>query len=290
VRSEGAAVETVAVALRAGDFVVGTATSLGRDEPLAEVRVEIAGGEPLGLLATTGSDGRFRLGPLLPGPLTLHARHRDHEPLAYGPVLSSAGDVRLLLQPLPRSTVRGCVRSRPDRRPIAGATVAWAPGTPSVGTATTAADGTFVLRTSGTAPTRLAVSSPGFLTYAELVEPGAPFAEYELLPATTAVRLEHRLTAVLQGTVLDAGGRPLGGVPVRWTPAQRSDVVGTPGRRVIEGAVLELPLVVGSGPDGSFALETVHFGAGRLALADGGDGVDTEAVAGVRKDGIRLRR
>lgn len=284
--------EAIRVALARGEFVAGTV--VGGLQPLAGATLTLQGGEPLGLCATTGADGAFRFGPLRKGRATLLVRHGDHLPLAYGPVEAPASGVRIVLQRLPQSTLRGRVRSRPDLRPVAGAQVSWTPVGGAVVTATTGPDGAFQLAATGEQAARLVVAAPGLLPYAELVTPGAPFADFDLWPNTTAVRLAKGLSAVLAGTVVDAAGRALPGVSVRWIPARPTPPIGAPGRRVLDGGALELPLIVATGPDGAFVLETTQFGQGRLCLAEDGPaapgGVPAEAVAGATKDGLRVPR
>ncbi len=278
----------VRVVMARGAFATGTV--VGPDgTPLAGARLVRQGGEPLGLVATTAADGTFRFGPLPAEPVVLHVRHDDHTPLAFGPFAVPANDVRIVLQPLAGATLRGRVRGRPDGRPIAGATVQWTPAGLAPVSATTGGDGTFSLRATGTTDARLGVSAPGWLFYAEIVAPGAPFADYDLWPATTDSRLAHGLTALLEGVVLDARGAPISEAEVRWIPQQRPAPRGVPTRRALEGAVLELPFAARTGSDGAFRLETHAFGAGRLALADGSIGVDTTASAGQTTSGLRLR-
>lgn len=285
---------TIRIDLERGDFAAGTVVGLGSMQPLAGAEVTLQGGEPLGLLATTGSDGSFRLGPLPSGQAMLNVRHGDHQPLAWGPIATNATNVKVLLQPLPKSTLRGRVRSRPDLQPIAGARLSWSPNGAAAVTATTGADGTFQLAATGETAARLAISAPGFVAYAELVQPGSPFAEYDLWPGTPEVRIAKGLSARLVGIVVDAQGRAVPGVSVRWIPAQRTEPAGMPGRRTLDGGTLELPLIVATGTDGAFLLETTQFGAGRVCLAEAGPsaagGIETVAVAGTIKDGLRLQR
>lgn len=278
--------QPVRVRMTPGAFVSGVVTG-GGGEPIAAVSLTLQGGEPLGLLATTADDGSFRIGPLLPGEATLHVRHGEHEPLAFGPVTAPAADLRIALQPLPGSTLRGRVRVRPNGRPLAGATVQWLPASTAPVVAITADDGTFALRATGTIAARLSVSAPGYLAYAELVDPGAPFADYDLWPGTTAERLASGITALLEGVVLDRRGAPVEGAEVRWQPVQRPRPAGLPTRRVLAGAAIELPDVARTGSDGSFRLETLAFGPGRLFVADGGS-LDATAAAGATTSGLRL--
>ncbi len=231
---------------------------------------------------------------MLPGALSLDVRHGDHEPLAFGPLQVPATGQRIVLVPLPGTTLRGRVRVRPGLQPLAGATVQWRPNGGSAVTTISAADGTFALRATGSSSARLQVQAAGHVPYAELVEPSAPFADYDVWPAERAVRVELGLSASLAGSVVDAEGRPVPGVAVRWQPARPTPPavdVGSALRRVLEGAVLDLPGVATTVDDGTFVLETNRFGAGQVVIVDGEPtGVAAEAIAGQTRDGLRLRR
>jgi hypothetical protein len=172
--------------------------------------------------------------------------------------------------------------------------VIWSPPGGAAVTAITGTDGTFVLRATGNQPARLGVQAPLHKQYAELVEPGAPFADYDVWPATTEMRLERGLTAVFSGVAVDEQGNPVTGAAVRWHPVRRAPPPGEPGRRVLEGSVLDLPLATTTRGDGSFELETEHFGSGRLTVEPGGGqgeiALDAEAVAGRTVTGLRLQR
>lgn len=278
------------VQLEPGEWASGTVLDVGSGAPIANAKITLQDGEPLGLLATTAKDGNFRFGPLLPGRLTLHVNHDDHEPLAFGPLQTPIVEARIMLQPLPATTLRGRVRARPQLQPLADATVQWVTphGSPLV--ARTGADGTFVLRAKGSGDGRLAVQAVGYLGYAELVTPGAPFQDYDVWPSTTVERLAGGLSALLEGIVVDAEGRPAADVDVRWQPDAPTPPAMVPGRRVLEGALLDLPLTTRTGKDGAFRLETNQFGLGRITLTEGTSGTEVTAIAGQTKNGIRLRR
>lgn len=284
----------VTIPLEQGAFVGGTVVGGEPSAPLAGAVVTIEGGDPLGLAATTAADGTFRIGPLLPTVVQLHVRHGDHEPGATAPLRSPGEAMRVQLTPLPKTTLRGRVRVRPDLKPLAGAAVVWSPVGSNPIRATTAADGTFVVRATGTTPSRLTIQAPDHVLYAELVEPGSPFADYDVWPATLGVRLGKKLTALLEGVVVDGAGLPQAGVSVRWVPDAKTPPVGVPGRRVLDGGTLDLPLIAATGVDGAFRLETNHFGRGRLQLAAGATagerGIEVEAVPGTTKNGLRLQR
>lgn len=276
------------IMLAPGAVVSGTVVDRTSAAAVAGAEVTLQGGEPLGLVATSTSDGAFRIGPLLPGVVTLHARHADHEPLAVGPVTAPANDVRIALQPLPRTSLRGRVRARPALQPLPRAFVSWTPPGGALVAVTTGADGTFVLPATGDQDARLAVHATGYVPYAELVAPGAPFADYDLWPATTTERLGAGLTALLEGVVLDAENNPVAGAAVRLQPAQRTLMTGTPGRRVLEGGALELPLATTAATDGSFRLETNQFGPGRLFVS-AERAIPVVAVAGQTVSNLRLQ-
>lgn len=284
-------VDTVTVALQLGAFVVGTIIDLGSGAPLAGATVVVQGGEPLGLLATTAADGTFRLGPLTAGPRTLELRHGEHEPLAFGPVQVPSAALRVPMRALPRSTLRGRVRARPGLTPLVGATVVWTPSAGAPISATADASGAFTLAATGQTDSRVTVQAVGYVPLIELVAAGSPFADYDLWPADRGQRVQLGVSAVFEGTVTDRSGRPIAGASVRWTPRQRTAPAVVPGRRVLEGAVLELPVVTTTLGDGAFALETTHFGPGTLVI-DGqvGTAFDVEAIAGQIRSDIRLQR
>ncbi|MEZ6036766.1 MAG: carboxypeptidase regulatory-like domain-containing protein [Planctomycetota bacterium] len=258
--------------------------------PLAGAELTIQGGEPLGLVAKSAADGTFALAPLLPGPVTVLARRAGHEAAAVGPVNAGASDVAIALTRLDQTLLRGRVRARPGLEPIAGATVLWQVANGDSARTTSGADGTFELGVTGELAARLVVQADGFVTCAELVEPTAGFADYDLWPAERAVRLDKGLTGTLEGIVLGDGG-PAANVSVRWTPAQATPPAVAPGRRTLEGATLPLTLVTTTGDDGAFVLETDQFGPGRLTLVtDEQQGIDVTVIAGRAQTGLELHR
>lgn len=260
------------------------------DVPLAGAELSIQGGEPLGLVAKSSLDGSFGLGPLLPGPVTLLARCAAHGPAAVGPFAAAANDVVIVLQPLDVTLLRGRVRARPGLEPIAGATLLWQAATGDVARATSGSDGRFELAATGQLASRLVVQADGFITYMELVEPTAGFAEYDLWPADRATRLAKGVTGTLEGIVRGANG-PVANVSVRWIPAQRTPPDVVPGRRALEGATLSLPPATTTGDDGAFVLETDQFGPGRLVLVgDDRQARDVTVIAGRALTGLELHR
>jgi hypothetical protein len=278
----------VRIELAPGAAIAGVVRDSVGARPLAGATITVQGSEPLGLVATTRDDGTFQLAPLLPGAHTLHVRHGDHHPLAFGPVNAPLDGASIALQPLPKGSLRGRVRARPNLRPIAAATVSWTAPNAAPVVATTDAEGAFTLATAGELDGRLAIQAIGYLGYAELVTPGSPFQDYDVWPAATAERLAAGLSAVLEGVVVDGSGRPQPDVDVRWQPATPAAVLGVPGRRTLAGATLELPLGARTGTDGAFRIETNAFGAGRVTV--GNSGVDATATAGRTVNGLRLQQ
>ena len=278
------------VQMSAGVVVAGVVVDpSGRGIQGAELRLQ--GGDPLGLQATTGADGAFAVGPLPQGPCTLLVRHTLHAPTAVQGVQAPSSGRRVVLTPLPRTPLRGRVRARPGLAPIAGATVLWQVAGGGAVTAKTAEDGVFELQAAGAIAARLVVQAPGFLTYAELVDPGASFAHYDLLPAGTDQRVTAGLTATLEGVVYGEDGLPRPNASVRWRPANASPPTGAPGRRVLQGGALELAGVTRTDAAGIFVLETARFGRGRLTIDDAEDAaLQVTATAGERRRGLDYKK
>ena len=278
------------VSMTAGASIAGRVTDLaGGGLEAAEISVQ--GSEPLGLVATTAADGTFALGPLALVPVTLLVRHGTHEPVAHGPVSVPTQDLLIQLTPLKRTPLRGRVRSRPGLQPIADANVIWQVAGGAAITAKTKADGTFELQAAGDIASKLLVQAPGYVSYAELVDPNAAFADYDIWPADRATRVAKGITATLEGVVFGSNGSAMPNVSVRWTPDAPSNHVGMPGRRVLEGAVLQLPGVATTDSSGAFVIETNQFGRGSVALAaDPGKLVPTTAIAGQSKQGLELHQ
>jgi len=278
------------IAMIGGAWIEGRVTDLG-GAGLADAAITVQGSEPLGLRSTTAKDGAFTIGPLRNGAVTLLVRHGLHEPLAFGPINAPAADVQIKLRALQRQALRGRVRSRPDHSPVAEAVVIWQVPNGAAITARTDTDGRFELQAAGEIAAKFIVQAPGYLTYSELVDPGAAFANYDIWPAVTAIRLEKGITATLEGLVFGWDGLPVANVAVRWTPDSPSAGVGLPGRRILEGATLKLPGVATTDSSGAFVIETNQFGSGRVSLqTDPSKDVMTTAIAGETNNGLELRQ
>lgn len=260
-------------------------------QPIEGASVRLQGGDPLGLVARTRADGAFELGPLPRGLRTLLVRHDLHRPVAVEGVSAPYEGQQIRMEPLPRLPLRGRVRARPGLEPIAGANVVWQIAGGGSVTTQTGEDGIFEMRTAGDIAARMVVQAADYVTYAEMVDPGAPFADYDLLPAAPALRVELGLTATLEGVAFGSDGLPLANASIRWRPTNFRGDPGLPGRRVLEGAKLELPDVITTDSVGAFVLETTRFGGGRLTLGDSRQlSLKLRAVAGQRLQGIAIGR
>lgn len=276
------------VAMQAGATVSGQVTNLAGDA-LEGAEITVQGSEPLGLHATTASDGSFAIGPLAVGTVTLLVRHGTHAPVAQGPLRAPSEDVRIKLVPLKRTALRGCVRARPGLEPIANANVIWQVAGGAAITTQTGVDGQFELQAAGEIASKLLVQAAGYVSYAELVDINAGFANYDIWPADRSTRLAKGIVATLEGVAFGADGRPLAGASVRWLPINKAVTPGMPGRRVLEGAVLQLPGITATDSSGAFVIETNQFGAGNVSLASSdGNVVAATAIAGQSKTGLVL--
>ena len=66
---------------------------------------------------------------------------------------------------------------------------------------------------------------------------------------------------------------------------------GVPGRRILEGAVLQLPAVATTDSSGAFVIETNQFGHGVIYLvSDTTKSVEATAIAGQSKNGLELHQ
>lgn len=288
--------EPLLVPLQPGRTIAGIVRSASTRQALAGARITPRGGDALRRGGVSDAAGRFVVGPFADGVVALDVRHGDHEPMQSAPIAVGEQDANLLLTPLPRTLLRGRVRMRPDLVPIAGAAVSVLDPTGRPNTVRTDAEGTFAVQRSETEVARLRIVAQGCLFYTELVDPDAPFRDYDLWPDRTEVRLDKGLTGVLRGIVVDRVGAPVAGVPVRFLADLAEQPNATSGRRVVDGGALFLPLVTTSTADGSFVLETHVGGPGRLVVADDSPagasgatmGTAVTVVLGRAQDGFRL--
>jgi len=274
----------------AGASVSGRVANLA-GSALAGAEISIQGGEPLGLRATTGANGLFKIGPLPIGRTTLLVRQGTHEPVAHGPVAAPSVDVLIKLTPLARTPLRGRVRTRPGLTPLGGATVIWQVAGGASITTKTAVDGTFELQATSGVASKMIVQAPGHVRYSELVNPDAAFADYDVWPADLATRVSNGTTASLEGLVVGKNGQPSANTSVRWRSDNPVGMSGVPGRRILEGAVLQLPAVATTDSSGAFVIETNQFGHGVIYLvSDTTKSVEATAIAGQSKNGLELHQ
>ncbi|MGE3173391.1 MAG: carboxypeptidase regulatory-like domain-containing protein [Planctomycetota bacterium] len=281
------------IQLQPGGAIVGTVRD-ANGAAVADGFVTIAGGDPLRLVGRTGADGRFSIGPLVPGEHRLEVRHREHRTAQPGPFAVAAGALAdagvLTLDPLPLGTLRGRVIAAGTREPLASASASVVDATGQVTKVDADADGWFALPLPGAEAVRLNVGADACLVRSELVTPGTGPLEFELWPASAELRRERGLTGSLSGVVVDAGGRGIAGIGVRFAP-DGSAAPADPGRRVLSGDGRSLPLAVTTGSDGAFLLEALA-GSGLLAAIDGAPpderGQRVTVEAGRITGGLRL--
>lgn len=251
--------------------------------------IEIDGGDPLRLVARSGADGTFVIGPLADGERRLRIRHRDSEAATFGP-FAPTSFAEIALVALPRESIRGRIVAAGDGKPIRGASASLLEqdGNPLVVPADD--EGYFAAVVRGADAIRMNAGAEGFLTHSELVSPGTPSVAVELWPAAQERRLELGLTSLLSGVVVDANNAPMPRIGVRFVPD--SPDIASPGRRLLAGGALSLPQAITTGADGSFVLEVATFGGGLVQAIDGtssqANGVRVDAQRGKVATGLRV--
>ena len=251
--------------------------------------IEIDGGDPLRLVARSGADGTFVIGPLADGERRLRIRHRDSEAATFGP-FAPTSFAEIALVALPRESIRGRIVAAGDGKPIRGASASLLEqdGNPLVVPADD--EGYFAAVVRGADAIRMNAGAEGFLTHSELVSPGTPSFAVELWPASQERRLELGLTSLLSGVVVDANNAPMPRIGVRFVPD--SPDIASPGRRLLAGGALSLPQAITTGADGSFVLEVATFGGGLVQAIDGtssqANGVRVDAQRGKVATGLRV--
>ena len=250
--------------------------------------IEVDGGDPLRLVARSGADGTFVIGPLTDGERRLRIRHRDSEAATFGPFAPTAF-AEVALVALPQESIRGRIVAAGEGKPIRGASASLLQqdGYPLVVPADD--EGYFAAVVRGSDAIRMNAGAEGFLTHSELVAPSQSFV-VELWPASQERRLELGLTSLLSGVVVDANNAPMPRIGVRFVPD--SPDIASPGRRLLAGGPLSLPQAITTGADGSFVLEVASFGGGLVQAIDGtssqANGVRVEAQRGKVATGLRV--
>jgi RNA polymerase sigma factor (sigma-70 family) len=268
--------------------------------PVESASVAVTGQGP-GLFygsASTGPDGRFLIGALLPGRYTVWARPRggphNLSTSAERPDLKIVqlreGEARTveLTAPSGDRRIAGTVRL-PDGKPAAGATVvanpeagerSWKPdGIMATDSAIAGPDGRFSIEGLGGGVYRLWASRPGY--------PDAVVEEVAAGRTDLVIRLEA--PAAVAGTVVDQAGRPVSLYTIAIAQAPR------PGesraqrfRRTDEGTLPPLPV---HDPSGAFAIDGLAAGAYELKVTTPAGSVANQGVAlgvGETKVGVRV--
>lgn len=255
------------VRLAPGRYVTGIAVDANDGRPVPAVSVHLVDAVASAVTDTeTGPDGVFRLGPVAGSTVTVSATSRLYLDLTA--TLTVGVEGRLTLSPRSTRVVRGVVRQRPSLAPIVGASVLLRRGLETEVEARTLADGTFALSTVAEAP-ELVVRAPGFLTWVEVIRELQDSYVCDLWPDELEARVAAGVSAVIEGRVLGADGKPVAGVPVQLFSDEAPVPEGIPGRVVVEGNTLPLRPLAVTDATGTFVLEWHQPGIYRLLAIDG---------------------
>ncbi|MCB9870590.1 MAG: carboxypeptidase regulatory-like domain-containing protein [Planctomycetes bacterium] len=257
----------VTVQLRPGVWLTGQVRGGAENRPVGAAMVVALRDGRIVVSGETDAGGRFRLGPTPDKLLRLEVRHQAFEPLVVENVRPGTDAVHVLT-PLPEHPVRGVVRRRPARTPVAGAEVRLLGEQGVVVKTRTDASGSFELRSFLIEPT-VEVVAVGFLDYQEALNANGSPRTFDLIPAQPEERQRVGLTALVIGTVLDAASHPVKNCPVHVQPVTPWTPSGIEGRRILRGGLLPFQQMVVTGPDGAFRVEWPRSEALRLIAVQG---------------------
>lgn len=216
-----AAVKPVAVSLEEGVEVTGRVTRGGAGVP--DVNISVFSQDNQGF-ETTGPDGSFRIGDLLPGPMMLMVNKQSDFIQQMRPVTAPARDVTIDLPA--GGTIRGRAVDKNTHQPVAsfqaGISTSRQGGgmmiqTPPQLRSFTSDDGTFTLENVPAGPVEVVVQAPGYTTgrvSGLTLEEGKTLSDVEVA-LDTGVRLTGKVTgpdgAALSGVAVrqDTGGGPM---------------------------------------------------------------------------------
>jgi hypothetical protein len=202
----------------------------------------------------TDVDGRFKLGPVAPNAMLMQIHHPAYVMLALQGVRPGGRPVVHQLTELAKNHVRGVVRRRPGKQPVAGAHVRLLSGDGVVVETSTDAQGRFDLRSYLIEP-ELEIEAKGFQVYGESLNANGASRTFDLIPASADERVKFGMTSLVFGTVLDEKGKPAPNRPVHIQPVNPQPPTGFDGRRIRRGGRLPDPNMVITDADGKFAFE-----------------------------------
>ena len=257
---------TTTVQLQVGRFFGGVLLRRGDEQPVVGARVTLRQGPEIVANGRSDFAGRFELGPMPPDASELRIEHPGMETLTQDPVFPGGAAAVYHLVPKASRVVVGVVRGRGDGLPIVAATVRLTDGVSTLERGETDAQGRFSLESAAIEP-HLTIEAEGYLEYVETLNANGVERQFDVIPSSAQDRFTRGLTALVEGTVLDAAGDPLSGHVIKISTEDREPPGGFAVRRILKGGSLPRPTRVESDTAGSFrfewpAAETIHLAAG----------------------------
>jgi len=250
----GSSPAPITIWLRPGSHVQGRVISAESSKGVVGAVVVVSREGRIATSGESGRNGEFRLGPVHPGQLTVEVRHPRYAPEQKVGVLAGPADIEVALQPLPEHTVRGLVRLRPTGQAIAGAKVQLTSGLGVAAEGVTDARGRFEIASALTEPT-LEVFANGYLDYAEMLNANGEVVDIGMIPDQPRARQQAGLSSLITGRVEDGQQAPVPNCAVYVRPLNPPPKAGTPGRRIVRGAVIPTVMMGVTGADGVYQIE-----------------------------------